>query len=52
MYVDNTSASNSLKSCRDIEENFIQSLINICDWLKANNLSLNNIKTELLNIKY
>ena len=45
MYADDTSASNSLKSCCDIEENVIPSLINICDRLKANKLSLNTIKT-------
>ena len=38
MYADDTSASNSLKSCRDIEENVILSLINICDWLKADKI--------------
>ena len=36
MYADDTSASNSLKSCLDIEENVIPSSINICDWLKTN----------------
>ena len=42
------SASNSLKSCRDIEQNVIPSLINVCDWLKANKLSINTIKTEFM----
>ena len=48
MCADDTSASNSLGSCRDIEENVIPSLINICDWLKANKLSLNTIKAEFM----
>ena len=46
MYADDTNASNSLKSCCDIEENVIPRMINICDWLKANKLSLNTTKTE------
>ena len=48
MYADDTSASNSLKSCCDIEENVIPSMINICDWLKANKLSLNTTKTDFI----
>ena len=48
VYLDETSTSNSLKSCRDIEEKVIPSLINICDWLKVNKLSLNTIKTEFM----
>ena len=48
MYADDTSASNSLKSCCDIEENVIPSMINICDWLKANKLSLNTTKTDFM----
>ena len=48
MYAGDTSASNSLKPCRDIEENVIPSLINTCDWLNANKLSLNTIKTKFM----
>ena len=48
MYADDTSASNSLKSRCDIEENVIPSMINICDWLKANKLSLNTTKTDFM----
>ena len=48
MYADDTSASNSIKSCDDIEVNVIPNLISICDWLKANKLSLNAIKTEFM----
>ena len=44
MYADDTSASNSIKSCNDIKVNVIPNLISICDWLKANKLSLNAIK--------
>ena len=48
MYADDTSASHAIKSCHDIEENVTPSLINICDWLKADKLSLNTIKTEFM----
>ena len=48
MYADDTSASSSIKSCNDIEVNVIPNLISICDWLKANKLSLNAIKTEFM----
>ena len=48
MYADDTSASNSIKSCNDIEVNVIPNLINICDWLMANKLRLNAIKTEFM----
>ena len=33
---------------KDIENNVIPGLIKICDWLKANKLSLNALKTELM----
>ena len=46
MYADDTSASNSLKSCHDIEENVIPSIVNICDWLNANKLSLDTTETD------
>ena len=45
MYADDTSA---FKSCNDIEVNVIPNLISICDWLKANKLSLNAIKSEFM----
>ena len=48
MYADDTSASDSLKSCCDIEENVIPSMINIYDWLKANKLSSNTTKTDFM----
>ena len=41
MYADDTSASNSIKSCNDIKVNVIRNLISICDWLKV-------IKTEFM----
>ena len=52
MFADDTSTSNSLKSCRVIEENVIPSLINICGWLKAYKLSLNTITTEFMLIGF
>ena len=48
MYADDTSASSSLQSCRDIEENVISSMIDTCDWLKADKLSLNTTKTDFM----
>ena len=50
MYADDTKASKSLKLCRNIEENVIPSLINKCDWLKINKLSLNSSKTEFMSM--
>ena len=48
MHADDTSASNSIKSYNDIKVIVIPNLISICDWLKANKLSLNAIKTEFM----
>ena len=48
MYADDTSASNSIKSCNDIEVNVIPNLVSICDWLTSNKLSLNAIETEFM----
>ena len=50
MYANDTSASNSIKSYNDIEVNVIPNLISTCDWLKANKLSLNAIKTEFMSM--
>ena len=48
MYTDDASDLNSIQTFDDIKENVIFDLINICDWLKANKLSLNAIKTEFM----
>ena len=48
MYADDTSLSNSVKTCEDIDEKVIQNMLKISDWLKANKLGLNVIKTEFM----
>ena len=48
MYADDTSLSNSVKTCEDINEKVIPKMLQISDWLKANKLSLNVIKTEFM----
>ena len=48
MYADDTSLSNSVKTCEDINEKVIPNMLQISDWLKANKLSLNVIKTEFM----
>ena len=46
MYADDTSSSTRVNDVKDIEIKVIPDLIKICDWLKANKLSLNVLKTE------
>ena len=48
MYADDTSLSNSVKTCEDVKEKVIPNMLQISDWLKANKLSLNAIKTEFI----
>ena len=48
MYADDTSSSTRVNDMKDIETKVIPDLIKICDWLKANKLSLNALKTELM----
>ena len=48
MYADDTSSSTRVNDVKDIEIKVIPDLIKICDWLKANKLSLNVLKTELM----
>ena len=48
MYADDTSLSNSVKTYEDINEKVIPNMLQISDWLKANKLSLNVIKTEFM----
>ena len=45
---DDTSSSTRVNDVKDIETKMIPDLIKICDWLKANKLSLNVLKTELM----
>ena len=48
MYADDTSSSTRVNDVKDIETKVIPDLIKICDWLKANKLSLNALKIELM----
>ena len=48
MYADDSSLSNSVKTCEDINEKVIPNELQISDWLKANKLSLNVIKTAFM----
>ena len=48
MYADDTVPSTVVNTCNDITEKVIPDLIKICDWLKANKLSLNAVKTKFM----
>ena len=48
MYADDTESSTAVNTCNDIIEKVIPDLMKICDWLKANKLSLNAVKTEFM----
>ena len=39
---------NGISTVEDITRNFIPDIKNVMDWLKANNLSLNVMKTEFI----
>ena len=48
IYADNTSMSSTIKSTSDLETKSIPEFLNICDWIKANKLTLNALKTEFM----
>ena len=48
MYADDTSSSDGISTVEDITGNFIPNIKNVMDWLKANSLSLNVMKTEFI----
>ena len=48
MYADDTSSSTTVKTCDDIKEKVIPNFFSVIDWLKANKLSLNTVKTEFM----
>ena len=48
MYADDTSSLNGTSTVKDITRNFIPDIKNVMDWLKANNLTLNVMKTEFI----
>ena len=51
MYADDTESSTVVNTSNDIIEKVIPDLMKICDWLKANRLSLNAVKTEFMLIE-
>ena len=51
MYADDTFVSNETKSKLDIRDELYPDFIKICEWLKANKLSLNFLKTEFMLIR-
>ena len=48
MHADDTFVSNETRSKLDIREELYPDFIKICEWLKANKLSLNFLKTEFM----
>ena len=48
MYADDTTSSKAVRTLDEIREYVIPSLQRISDWLKANKLSLNAVKTEFM----
>ena len=48
MYADDTHLSAALKGSSDINIEIIPDFLKICDWLQANKLSLNILKTEYM----
>ena len=48
MFADDTSLSRTFKNVSELNNELIPSFINICEWLKANKLSLNTVKTDFM----
>ena len=48
MYANDTSMSSTMKNSSDLETKIIPEFLNICNWLKANKLALNALKTEFM----
>ena len=48
MYADDTSVLNETRSQLNIQEELYPDFVKICEWLKANKLSLNFLKTEFM----
>ena len=48
MYADDTNLSSAMSYPNDINVEFILEFVKICDWLQANKLSLNILKTEYM----
>ena len=48
MYADDTSMSSCIKSTNDIISGVIPNMRSLINWLRANRLSLNTLKTEFM----
>ena len=48
MFADDTSLSRSFKSIGELDMELLPVFTNICEWLKANKVNLNTVKTEFM----
>ena len=48
MYADDTSSTTTVQTSDNIKEKVIPNFLSVIDWLKANKLSLNAVKTEFM----
>ena len=48
MYADDTHLTSALQKSSDLNTEILPEFIKICDWLQANKLSLNVVKTEYM----
>ena len=51
MYADDTYLSSKISNALEINSELLPDFLKVCDWLKANKLSLNNVKTEYIIIE-
>ena len=48
MYVDGTGLSSKISNVLETNSELLPDFLKVCDWLKANELSLNIVKTEYM----
>ena len=48
MYADDTGLSSKISNALEINSELLLDFLKVCDWLKANKLSLNIVKTEYM----
>ena len=48
MYADDTNMSSTIKNSSNLEIKIIPEFLNICDWIKADKLTVNALKTEFM----
>ena len=51
MYADDTGLSSEISNALEINSELVSDFLKVCDWLKANKLSLNIVKTEYMIIE-